>query len=78
VVLADAALPPADAARTLFDHCLARMAYFKAPGWMWITDRIPTTATQKVQKHALFPSGTDPRQVAGMIDLRALKKRKSS
>ena len=62
-------------ARALFDFCSAGLAYYKAPGWLWITDHIPTTPTQKIQKHQLFPSGTDPRQVAGMVDLRALKKR---
>ncbi len=61
--------------RELFDHCDANLAYFKAPGWMWFTDEIPTTGTQKVQKHQLFAADTDPRTVAGMIDLRAWKKR---
>jgi len=62
-------------ARTLFDFCHAGMAYYKAPGWLWITDRIPTTATQKIQKHQIFAQGIDPRTQVGMIDLRALKKR---
>lgn len=61
--------------RALFDHCDANLAYFKAPGWMWFTDEIPTTGTQKVQKHQLFAADTDPRTVAGMMDLRAWKKR---
>lgn len=65
----------ADVARALFDHCYEKLAYYKAPGWLWITDAIPTTATQKIQKHTIFPSGTDPRTVAGMVDFRGLKKR---
>ncbi|MBT2326679.1 AMP-binding protein [Variovorax paradoxus] len=65
-------------ARTLFDFCHAGMAYYKAPGWLWITDRIPTTATQKIQKHQIFAQGIDPRTQAGMIDLRELKKRSTS
>jgi crotonobetaine/carnitine-CoA ligase len=63
-------------ARTLFDHCHAQLAYYKAPGWVWFADAIPTTATQKIQKHSLFPPGTDPRTLPGMLDLRALKKRR--
>ena len=63
------------AARTLFDFCHANLAYYKAPGWVWVTDRIPTTATQKVQKHRLFEPGIDPRRLPGMIDLRPFKKR---
>ena len=61
--------------RELFDFCHANLAYYKAPGWIWLTDRIPTTATQKIQKHQLFEPGIDPRTLPGMIDLRALKKR---
>jgi len=63
------------AVRALFDLCNARLAYYKAPGWVWVTDRIPTTATQKIQKHQIFPQGVDPRGLAGMRDLRTWKKR---
>jgi acyl-CoA synthetase (AMP-forming)/AMP-acid ligase II len=66
---------PAATARLLFDHCHANLAYYKAPGWLWLTDSIPTTATQKIQKHQLFEPGLDPRSLSGMMDLRALKKR---
>ncbi|MNW19491.1 hypothetical protein D3C71_2195090 [compost metagenome] len=51
------------------------MAYYKAPGWIWFTPQIPTTGTQKIQKHAIFARGADPRQAPGMLDLRTLKKR---
>ena len=63
------------AAETLFRHCHAALAYFKAPGWIWFTDALPTTGTQKIQKHQIFPGGSDPRELPGMIDLRARKKR---
>ncbi len=62
-------------ARTLFDWCNERLAYYKAPGWVWFTDRLPTTGTQKIQKHQIFPAGTDPRTLPGMHDLRGSKKR---
>ena len=61
--------------REMFAHCDANLAYFKAPGWLWFTDEIPTTGTQKVQKHQLFAADIDPRTAAGMMDLRAWKKR---
>ena len=63
-------------AEALFFHCDAGMAYYKAPGWLHFTDRIPTTGTQKIQKHMIFPPGVDPRAVAGVVDLRSLKKKK--
>jgi len=71
---ADATLRAAHA-RTLFDFCMGNLAYFKAPGWLWFADGIPTTGTQKIQKHRIFPAGADPRALPGMVDLRALKRR---
>lgn len=68
-------LDAAATAKVLFDHCHTNLAYYKAPGWMWLTDSIPTTATQKIQKHQIFEPGLDPRTLSGMIDLRAFKKR---
>ncbi len=65
----------ADTARVLFDFCHANLAYYKAPGWLWFAAEIPTTGTQKIQKHRIFPEGQDPRTLPGMFDLRAFKKR---
>jgi acyl-CoA synthetase (AMP-forming)/AMP-acid ligase II len=65
----------AAAVQAVFAHCLAEMAYYKAPGWLWLTDQIPTTSTQKIQKHQIFEPGVDPRTLPGMVDLRARKRR---
>ena len=62
-------------ARTLFDFCRERLAYYKAPGWILFRDELPTTGTQKLQKHRIFPKGSDPREEPGIVDLRPLKKR---
>jgi crotonobetaine/carnitine-CoA ligase len=69
-IKADAAL-----AQALFELCNTRLAYFKAPGWVLFLDKLPTTGTQKVQKTQIFAPGEDPRLRAGIIDLRARKKR---
>jgi crotonobetaine/carnitine-CoA ligase len=63
-------------AERLMDWCLARLAYFKAPGWVLFVDRLPTTGTQKVQKAQIFPRGEDPRRRAGAVDLRSRKRRR--
>jgi acyl-CoA synthetase (AMP-forming)/AMP-acid ligase II len=67
-------MPAKDAAHALFRHCYERLAYFKAPGWIHIVDTLPTTGTQKIQKHNIYPGGFDP-LTAGIVDLRALKRR---
>jgi len=66
---------PAGAAERLFQHCYERLAYYKAPGWIHFLDSLPTTGTQKIQKHTIYPSGIDPRTAPGVVDLRARKKR---
>jgi crotonobetaine/carnitine-CoA ligase len=63
-------------ASQLQDWCLARLAYFKAPGWVLFVSSLPTTGTQKVQKTQIFPKGDDPRRRAGTIDLRDGKRRR--
>jgi len=63
------------AAEDVFRFCNQQLAYYKAPGWVWFTDTLPTTGTQKLQKHLIFPDHIDPRQAPGMIDLRNLKRR---
>jgi crotonobetaine/carnitine-CoA ligase len=63
------------AADALFRHCYAQLAYFKAPGWIYFTDALPTTGTQKIQKHQIFPGSADPRTLPGMFDMRARKVR---
>jgi acyl-CoA synthetase (AMP-forming)/AMP-acid ligase II len=65
----------AAAVPALLAHCNEQLSYYKAPGWIWLTDHIPTTSTQKIQKHQIFPPDVDPRQLPGIFDLRALKKR---
>jgi acyl-CoA synthetase (AMP-forming)/AMP-acid ligase II len=67
--------PNKEAAMALFQHCYERLAYYKSPGWIHIVDTLPTTGTQKIQKHSIYPGNVDPRRVTGVIDLRALKKR---
>ena len=62
-------------AQDLFDWCNARLAYFKAPGWILFRTSLPTTGTQKIQKGQIFATGEDPRQAAGIVDVRARKKR---
>jgi crotonobetaine/carnitine-CoA ligase len=60
---------------SLFKHCSERLAYYKAPGWILLVDDLPTTGTQKIQKHMIFENSLDPRSIKEICDLRHLKKR---
>ncbi|MFY0632676.1 MAG: AMP-binding protein [Vannielia sp.] len=73
--LAPGHAPTAETAQAIFAAAFARMAYYKPPGWVLFVEEIPVTGTQKVQKHALFAPGEDPRARPGIHDLRHLKKR---
>ena len=67
-----------EAATALFQHCNERLAYYKAPGWIHIVQSLPTTGTQKIQKHSIYPAGSDPRGLPDIVDMRALKRRQRS
>src|SRR6266850_219906 len=69
-VVAGAAL-----ADRIFEGCMERLAYFKAPGWILFVTSLPTTGTQKVQKTQIFSKGEDPRRRPGVLDLRERKRR---
>ncbi|MBY6047307.1 AMP-binding protein [Vannielia litorea] len=75
IKLAPGHAPTAETAQAIFTAAFAQLAYYKPPGWILFVDEIPVTGTQKVQKHALFAGGEDPRTRAGIHDLRSLKKR---
>ena len=62
-------------AEELARFCLARLAYFKAPGYVGFCDRLPLTATEKIQRARLKELGEALLRSADCIDLRELKKR---
>jgi acyl-CoA synthetase (AMP-forming)/AMP-acid ligase II len=76
IVLMDPSGASKATAELLFRHCNAELAYFKAPGWLHFLDALPTTGTQKIQKHSIYPAGVDPRSLPGVFDLRDRKKRR--
>jgi acyl-CoA synthetase (AMP-forming)/AMP-acid ligase II len=63
-------------AETLFRYCHERLAYYKAPGWLWFAGSLPVTGSQKIQKHVIFPGLADPRTASGMYDMRERKRRR--
>jgi len=62
-------------AHELVDFCLQRLAYFKAPGFVAFCERLPLTATEKIQRARLSELARQMVGAARTVDLRALKKR---
>ncbi len=77
VVLTNKILNTDETANTIFEHVYKKLAYFKAPGWILFVNYLPTTGTQKILKHKIFPNDEDPKKKPGMFDLRKLKIRKN-
>jgi crotonobetaine/carnitine-CoA ligase len=69
------ATPDRVTAEAVFAHCLGRLAFYKAPGWIVFRDDLPTTGTNKIQKNLIFAKGEDPTKAPGAIDLRGEKRR---
>ncbi len=67
--------PDEATAWALYDWCMERLAYYKAPGYVLFCKSLPTTGTQKVQKTLIFEPDTDPTKEYGCIDLRSAKRR---
>lgn len=65
-------------ARELVDFCLQRLAYFKAPGFVAFCERLPLTATEKIQRGRLGEVARELLSSGGALDLRGMKKRNIS
>ncbi|MCW5622627.1 MAG: AMP-binding protein [Burkholderiales bacterium] len=63
------------AAQELVAHCLARLAYYKAPGYVAFVDRLPLTSTQKIQRGAMQDVVAQVAGTPSCMDTRHLKKR---
>ena len=77
IVLTNKILNTYESANTIFKHVYEKLAYFKAPGWILFVDNLPTTGTQKILKHKIFPNNENPTKKPGMFDFRKLKLRKN-
>ncbi|MFO1220110.1 MAG: AMP-binding protein [Burkholderiaceae bacterium] len=62
-------------ARSIVEHALAELAYFKAPGFVAFVDALPLTASQKIQRGELKALATAALGQPSCIDTTALKKR---
>jgi acyl-CoA synthetase (AMP-forming)/AMP-acid ligase II len=58
----------------LVNHCLERLAYFKAPGYIAFVDHLPTTASQKLQRGEIRSLGRELHAKGKAFDMRARKR----
>jgi acyl-CoA synthetase (AMP-forming)/AMP-acid ligase II len=65
----------ATVARSLVEHALARLAYYKAPGWVAFVDALPLTLSQKIQRGELRALAQALPGQSHCIDTRAMKRR---
>ena len=62
-------------AESIADHCLGRLAYYKAPGYVAFRAELPITSTQKVRLSALGQLIANPAAQPGCFDLRERKQK---
>ncbi len=62
-------------ADALMQWCQGQMAYYKAPGYIALVDKIPLTSTNKIQRGELRKLVENLRNDPGTIDARRFKKR---
>ena len=63
-------------AASIVEHALARLAYYKAPGWVAFVDALPLTLSQKIQRGELRTLASALPGTAHCIDTRSMKKRR--
>ena len=63
-------------AAILFDFCMERLSYYKAPAWYMFVAELPMTASQKLQRGQIKALAKDLIAAGRCVDLRARKRRK--
>ena len=65
--------PGPNLAQEIFDHCAAKLVYFKLPGYIRFLDTLPVTPTQKVRKTDLKLYTVEPLASSDCHDFRDAK-----
>ncbi|HEY6820765.1 MAG TPA: AMP-binding protein [Burkholderiales bacterium] len=76
VILHPGISPDRETAASMQKHCLERLSYFKAPGYVAFVEELPVTSTNKVQKARLADFASNPMASKQCFDLREAKKRR--
>ena len=78
IILSDALQPGKEVAlaQRIVHHCLSRLAYYKAPGYIAFCTHLPLTATEKIQRADLKTLALTKLQANECVDTRSLKRRR--
>ncbi|RXH39463.1 ATP-dependent acyl-CoA ligase [Bradyrhizobium zhanjiangense] len=75
VIIAEQAGADRALAEAIVRWSLEQMAYYKAPGWICFVERLPLTATEKIQRGGLKDLVARLMQDGAFFDLREMKRR---
>ncbi len=64
---------PSSTAESIVEHCLSRLAYYKAPGYVGFCDELPLTATEKLARSELKHRARTMMDNHLCIDTRSMK-----
>ncbi len=70
--------PPEKVAASIVRHALARLSYFKAPGYVAFVEALPLTSSQKIQRSELRELARTLPGTRNCIDTRAMKRRRKA
>ena len=65
-------------ARSIVEHALARLAYYKAPGYVAFMESLPLTVSQKIQRGQLKDLARELPGQPHCVDTRTMKKRQAA
>ena len=65
-------------ARSIQEHALAKLVYFKAPGWLLFEDELPVTASNKPRRGDIKQLARSAVTAGRCYDLRSFKSRKKT
>lgn len=66
---------PASLAASIVEHCLAQLAYYKAPGYLLLCDELPVTASNKPRRGDIKLLARERVASGDCVDTRSMKKR---
>lgn len=76
IVLKPGQVPGAGLAGDIFDFCAGKLSYYKTPGHVLFLDRLPMTASQKIQRGELKKLVQERVNKGECVDLRERKRKK--